>query len=185
MAMSASPSGRGRCSGTETGKMRILVATDIAARGLDIEALDHVVNYDLLQAAEEYVHRIGRTSRAEARAAKLFPSWHRMSGPSSARSRNCSTAAWSATGCPISKFGQAFGSAPFPHEPAARATTRRGPARNRTDLPDNGKRPRLSHAHSRSGSGTASALRSERHRRRRRSARPIPAPLNAASRGEA
>jgi ATP-dependent RNA helicase RhlE len=44
----------------------VLVATDIAARGLDIEALPHVVNYDLPHVAEDYVHRIGRTGRAGA-----------------------------------------------------------------------------------------------------------------------
>jgi ATP-dependent RNA helicase RhlE len=48
------------------GQMRVLVATDIAARGLDIEALPHVVNYDLPHVAEDYVHRIGRTGRAGA-----------------------------------------------------------------------------------------------------------------------
>ena len=46
------------------GEVRVLVATDIAARGLDIEALPHVVNYDLPHVAEDYVHRIGRTGRA-------------------------------------------------------------------------------------------------------------------------
>ncbi|HEX6268030.1 MAG TPA: DEAD/DEAH box helicase [Burkholderiales bacterium] len=46
------------------GQVRVLVATDIAARGLDIEALPHVVNYDLPHVAEDYVHRIGRTGRA-------------------------------------------------------------------------------------------------------------------------
>ena len=49
------------------GEMRILVATDVAARGLDIEALPYVVNYDLPHNAEDYVHRIGRTGRAGAR----------------------------------------------------------------------------------------------------------------------
>src|SRR5204863_487694 len=48
----------------KAGKVRVLVATDIAARGLDIEALPHVVNYDLPHVAEDYVHRIGRTGRA-------------------------------------------------------------------------------------------------------------------------
>jgi ATP-dependent RNA helicase RhlE len=48
------------------GRTRVLVATDIAARGLDIEALPHVVNYDLPHVAEDYVHRIGRTGRAGA-----------------------------------------------------------------------------------------------------------------------
>ena len=42
----------------------MLVATDIAARGLDIEQLSHVVNFELPQVAEDYVHRIGRTGRA-------------------------------------------------------------------------------------------------------------------------
>jgi ATP-dependent RNA helicase RhlE len=46
------------------GDVRVLVATDIAARGLDIEALPHVVNFDLPHVAEDYVHRIGRTGRA-------------------------------------------------------------------------------------------------------------------------
>ncbi|RUO18491.1 ATP-dependent RNA helicase RhlE [Aliidiomarina iranensis] len=50
----------------KTGKVQILVATDIAARGLDIDQLPFVVNYDLPQVAEDYVHRIGRTGRAGA-----------------------------------------------------------------------------------------------------------------------
>ncbi|MFV0343002.1 MAG: DEAD/DEAH box helicase [Anaerocolumna sp.] len=45
-------------------KIRVLVATDIAARGIDIEELSHVINYDLPEVAETYVHRIGRTGRA-------------------------------------------------------------------------------------------------------------------------
>ena len=52
-------------AGFKTGELRVLVATDIAARGLDIEPLPHVVNYDLPDVAEDYVHRIGRTGRAE------------------------------------------------------------------------------------------------------------------------
>jgi ATP-dependent RNA helicase RhlE len=46
------------------GELRVLVATDVAARGLDIQRLPHVVNYDLPQVPEDYVHRIGRTGRA-------------------------------------------------------------------------------------------------------------------------
>jgi len=48
----------------KSGKVRVLVATDIAARGLDIDQLPHVVNYDLPNIPEDYVHRIGRTGRA-------------------------------------------------------------------------------------------------------------------------
>lgn len=50
----------------KTGKIQILVATDIAARGLDIDQLPQVVNFDLPNVAEDYVHRIGRTGRAGA-----------------------------------------------------------------------------------------------------------------------
>jgi ATP-dependent RNA helicase RhlE len=48
----------------KAGKVRVLVATDIAARGLDINRLPHVVNYELPNVPEDYVHRIGRTARA-------------------------------------------------------------------------------------------------------------------------
>lgn len=52
--------------GFREGKYQVLVATNIAARGLDIEGISHVINYDVPEHAEEYVHRIGRTARAEA-----------------------------------------------------------------------------------------------------------------------
>ena len=48
----------------KAGDIRVLVATDIAARGLDIERLPHVVNFELPNVPEDYVHRIGRTARA-------------------------------------------------------------------------------------------------------------------------
>ena len=48
------------------GKVQVLVATDIAARGLDIDEISHVINYDVPNTAEDYVHRIGRTGRAQA-----------------------------------------------------------------------------------------------------------------------
>jgi ATP-dependent RNA helicase RhlE len=51
-------------AGFKAGSMRVLVATDIAARGLDIDQLPHVVNYELPHVAEDYIHRIGRTGRA-------------------------------------------------------------------------------------------------------------------------
>ncbi|HCF56592.1 MAG TPA: ATP-dependent helicase, partial [Myxococcales bacterium] len=52
--------------GFRNGDFRVLVATDIAARGLDVEQIGHVVNYDLPQVPEDYVHRVGRTARAAA-----------------------------------------------------------------------------------------------------------------------
>jgi ATP-dependent RNA helicase RhlE len=51
--------------GFKNGRYRVLVATDIAARGIDVEALGHVVNFDVPVAPEDYIHRVGRTARAE------------------------------------------------------------------------------------------------------------------------
>lgn len=48
------------------GRSRVLVATDIAARGIDVEGISHVINFDMPMQVEDYVHRIGRTGRAEA-----------------------------------------------------------------------------------------------------------------------
>ena len=72
------------------GRIRTLVATDIAARGIDVEGISHVVNYDLPNIPESYVHRIGRTARAgadgvaisfcEARGAGV-PARHREADP--------------------------------------------------------------------------------------------------------
>ena len=53
--------------GFKRGTFRVLVATDIAARGIDVSGISHVVNYDIPQYAEDYIHRIGRTGRAGAR----------------------------------------------------------------------------------------------------------------------
>jgi len=52
--------------GFKTGEIRVLVATDIAQRGLDVSGITHVINYDVPQQPEDYVHRIGRTGRAAA-----------------------------------------------------------------------------------------------------------------------
>ena len=53
-------------AGFKSGKYRVLVATDIAARGIDVEELGHVVNFDVPKVPEDYIHRVGRTARAEA-----------------------------------------------------------------------------------------------------------------------
>jgi ATP-dependent RNA helicase DeaD len=54
-----------------SGKVRIMVATDIAARGIDVAEIAHVINYDLPQSPEDYIHRIGRTGRAGATGAAV------------------------------------------------------------------------------------------------------------------
>ncbi len=68
------------------GTIRVLVATDIAARGIDVTKIKHVINYDLPQVAEDYIHRIGRTGRAgESGSAVSFvaseevPQWREIS----------------------------------------------------------------------------------------------------------
>ena len=53
-------------AGFKSGKVQALVATDIVARGIDVEALGHVVNFDVPAQAEDYIHRVGRTARAES-----------------------------------------------------------------------------------------------------------------------
>src|SRR5581483_9037146 len=52
-------------AGFKSGKYRVLVATDIAARGIDVTALGHVINFDVPAVPEDYIHRVGRTARAE------------------------------------------------------------------------------------------------------------------------
>ena len=52
-------------AGFKSGKYRVLVATDIAARGIDVEALSHVINFDVPVVPDDYIHRVGRTGRAE------------------------------------------------------------------------------------------------------------------------
>jgi ATP-dependent RNA helicase RhlE len=53
------------------GKVRVLIATDIASRGIDVDGITHVVNYDLPEESESYVHRIGRTARAGSEGAAI------------------------------------------------------------------------------------------------------------------
>jgi len=52
-------------AGFKAGRFRVLVATDIAARGIDVEALSHVINFDVPHVPDDYIHRVGRTARAE------------------------------------------------------------------------------------------------------------------------
>ena len=57
--------------GFRSGRHRVLVATDVAARGLDIDGITHVVNYEVPPSREAYVHRVGRTGRADATGTAL------------------------------------------------------------------------------------------------------------------
>ena len=70
----------------QTGAGRVLVATDIAARGIDVDGVTHVINFDLPNVPESYVHRIGRTARAGAAASRSRSATPR-SAPTCATSR--------------------------------------------------------------------------------------------------
>ncbi len=65
-AIARSRSGPQALAGFKDGKYRVLVATDIAARGIDIDALGHVVNFNVPAVPDDYIHRVGRTGRADA-----------------------------------------------------------------------------------------------------------------------
>ena len=74
--------------GFRNGRYRVLIATDIAARGIDVPGIAHVVNFDLPHTAEDYIHRIGRTARAEASGRAT--SYARSSGTLDTRSHGIS-----------------------------------------------------------------------------------------------
>lgn len=83
------------------GKLDILVATDVAARGLDVERISHVLNYDIPYDVESYVHRIGRTGRAgRSGEAILFVTPRekaccaRLNVPLTNRSKPCNCPVW-------------------------------------------------------------------------------------------
>ena len=69
----------------KTGEIRVLVATDVAARGLDIEDLPHVVNFELPWNPQDYIHRIGRTGRAGPDGRRDQPRLHRRGRPAARR----------------------------------------------------------------------------------------------------
>ena len=71
MATSPRMPASGRWSSSAPASCRVLVATDIAARGIDIDDISHVVNFELPNEPESYVHRIGRTARAGAGGAAI------------------------------------------------------------------------------------------------------------------
>ncbi len=78
----------GALSGFQDGRFQVLVATDIASRGLHVDDVAHVINYDVPKMAEDFIHRVGRTGRAgsQGRASTLAPAprfWN--CGRSSAR----------------------------------------------------------------------------------------------------
>jgi ATP-dependent RNA helicase RhlE len=110
------------------GRSRVLVATDIAARGIDVEAVTHIVNYELPNVPETYVHRIGRTGRAGATGAALSF----CDAAERAYLRDIERLVRKPIAVIASPLPQSNGAAVAPHKPAAETpSTRRRPARAR------------------------------------------------------
>ena len=96
--------------GFKSGRYRVLVATDIAARGIDVEALGHVINFDVPAVPEDYIHRVGRTARAELTGeAYTFVSPEEERRPG--RHRACRGQAPAARGAPRFRLQAAAGRA--------------------------------------------------------------------------
>ena len=71
-AINRSRSANAHSPASVPGHTRVLVATDIASRGIDVESVSHVINFELPNVPEDYVHRIGRTARAGAAGSGYF-----------------------------------------------------------------------------------------------------------------
>ena len=118
------------------GRERLLVATDVAARGLDITGVSHVVNYDIPNSPDIYVHRIGRTGRAgeSGRAITLITPKQRRDLEAIERHAKTEIEQWSANGKPRrARAAERETRAPAPHEaaPARRRALRQADRRRR------------------------------------------------------
>jgi ATP-dependent RNA helicase DeaD len=119
-------------------KFRILVATDVAARGLDIPHIAHVMNYDLPQAPEDYIHRIGRTARAGATGSALnfvtpadglkWKAIQRLIGGKEAVNESASPARKAANKKPFRRFSSAKKPTAKPGAKAPNSFAKRGPS---------------------------------------------------------
>ncbi|WDT93833.1 DEAD/DEAH box helicase [Thermoleophilum album] len=150
----------------KSGRERLLVATDVAARGLDITGVSHVVNYDIPNSPDIYVHRVGRTGRAgergraitlvtprerrelqaiERHAGVTLAPWSPPRPPGARQEGMPETAASAGNGAPGRTAEDAPDVGPEgAHEPSARrGDRRRGRSRRRAKLAANGRRARL------------------------------------------
>lgn len=116
--------------GFRSGKYKFLVATDVAARGLDIDGITHVINYDIPVNSEDYIHRIGRTARADADGDAITfvcPQEHEpLAGIERAIGRNLPRAELERSAPVLSTFQV--------KEPAGRTSAKRAPRRPRSLL---------------------------------------------------
>jgi ATP-dependent RNA helicase RhlE len=110
-----------------TGRARVLVATDIAARGIDVTGISHVINFDLPAQPEDYVHRIGRTARAGASGVAISFCGSAQQGELRSIERMTGTRLQIAGGSPplVQRQGT---QAPTEHRPSRRRRQRRSTA---------------------------------------------------------
>jgi ATP-dependent RNA helicase RhlE len=122
--------------GFRRGRYRILVATDIAARGIDVADIRHVINYDLPMTVEDYVHRVGRTARAEAHGRATSFASPEERGQLRAIERHIGRSLPRESATPTAVRG------PAPHRsPASAPQHHAGPAQHRAPAPHRNPRP--------------------------------------------
>ena len=140
------------------GRCRVLVATDIAARGIDVEAVSHVINFDLPNVAESYVHRIGRTARAGATGVAISF----CNGEERAYLKDIERL--TRLRVPVADAPEGFrpGLRPAPAEPRDRPAQGRGAGANRKPAGNGGGGGRPQHAHA--GESRPAASKSGRAR---------------------
>ncbi|MCO5167021.1 MAG: DEAD/DEAH box helicase [Planctomycetes bacterium] len=145
-------------AGFKAGRTRVLVASDIAARGLDIDGVSHVINYDLPNEPETYVHRIGRTGRAGATGAALSF----CDRDEREHLRAIERLIGRAVGVEAHPFADGAGAPP----PREQRPAERGPARGRErdrdrdrDRDGRGRGPRRGHEERRGGPGARAGSR--------------------------
>lgn len=138
-------------SGFRSGEIQILVATDIAARGIDVSDVSHVINYDIPSTPEAYIHRIGRTGRAERTGEAFTLVTDEDSRMVSAIQR--------AVGCSVEK--RTLTDFNYETPPAARPERRGNGAPKRSNRPNNNRKPNTGR---RSGGGRGRAKPSARPR---------------------
>ncbi len=148
-----SQSQRERALGSfRTDKVKVLVATDIAARGIDVDGISHVINFELPNVPEAYVHRIGRTARA---------------GASGTAITLCDSTEKSLLRDIERLIGRAIpstGSTTGPDAPPPRQQRGRGPARHAEGRSDGGHRNGAGHGHG-GGNGAGDSQRKRTHRK--------------------
>ncbi len=146
--------------GFKSGRFNVLVATDVAARGIDVRGITHVVNFDIPATSEDYVHRIGRTARANAKGDAITfvaPDEHRDLGSiERAIGKKLKRETWDGT-VPARPAVEER----YEREPSRSNSSRRKPNKFKTEAGSEGHRPR------RNGSTRTEGERTESRRPRR------------------